>query len=174
MPTPIYMSIEGESQGLITKGAMSEQSVGMAHQENMKDFVDTSIVQEVDHTVLLPRDPQSGQPTGQRVHQAFAVTKVLDRASPLLMQALVTAENLTVTLKWYRPSKLGGLEHYYTTTLEKAIVVDIKTYMPHCQDKNNADFTHLERVQFSYKDIRWEHVVATTEAQDSWENIKIT
>ncbi|WP_252724590.1 type VI secretion system tube protein Hcp, partial [Acinetobacter baumannii] len=37
------------------------------------------------HEVIIPRDPQSGQPTGQRVHKPVVITKVFDKASPLLL-----------------------------------------------------------------------------------------
>ena len=66
MPTPAYMRIEGEKQGLITAGTFTEDSVGNIYQEGHEDEV---LVQGFEHQVLLPRDPQSGQPTGQRVHK---------------------------------------------------------------------------------------------------------
>ncbi|WP_458024188.1 type VI secretion system tube protein TssD, partial [Pseudomonas aeruginosa] len=73
------------------------------------------------------RDPQSGQPTGQRVHKPVVITKVFDKASPLLLAALTSGERLTkVEIQWYRTSAAGTQEHYYTTVLEDAIIVDIK------------------------------------------------
>ena len=66
MPTPAYMSITGETQGDITKDAYSADSVGNSWQEA---HVDEFLVQELDHVLTIPRDPQSGQPTGQRVHK---------------------------------------------------------------------------------------------------------
>ncbi|NOR56491.1 MAG: type VI secretion system tube protein Hcp, partial [Sulfurovum sp.] len=62
-----------------------------------------------------PYSPLSGQPSGQRVHAPYVVTKVLDKASPLLMNALVTGETLTkIEIKKYRTNYEGKLEHYYT------------------------------------------------------------
>ncbi len=95
--------------------------------------------------MIIPRDPQSGQPTGQRVHKPVVITKVFDKASPLLLAALTSGERLTkVEIQWYRTSAAGTQEHYYTTVLEDAIIVDIKDYMHNCQDPGNAHFTHLE------------------------------
>ncbi|MGU3846599.1 type VI secretion system tube protein TssD, partial [Vibrio diabolicus] len=89
--TPAYMSIQGETQGHITKDTYSADSVGNTWQEA---HVDEFLVQELDHVLTVPRDPQSGQPTGQRVHRPLVVTKVQDRSSPLLFNALVSGEKL--------------------------------------------------------------------------------
>ena len=50
------------------------------------------------HEVISPRDPQSGLPTGKRMHKPFVITKELDKSSPLLFKALTTNENLTSVL----------------------------------------------------------------------------
>ncbi|MCJ8501791.1 Hcp family type VI secretion system effector [Desulfatitalea alkaliphila] len=166
MPTPAYLTIEGNSQGLITQGAFTEESVGNIYQEGHEDEV---LVQALSHDITIPRDPQSGQPTGQRVHKPLVITKVLDKASPLLCNALCSGERLTkCTIKFYRTSADGQQEHYYTIELEDAIIVDIKTYMPNCQDPAQAHFTHLEDVAFTYRKITWNHVVSGTEGTDDW------
>src|SRR5690554_2104254 len=84
MPTPAYMTIEGTKQGLITAGTFTEDSVGNIFQEGHEDQI---LVQAFDHQVIIPRDPQSGQPTGQRVHKPLMITKVFDKSSPLLFNA---------------------------------------------------------------------------------------
>ncbi|MEV1661324.1 type VI secretion system tube protein TssD, partial [Pseudomonas aeruginosa] len=89
MATPAYMSITGTKQGLITAGAFTEDSVGNTYQEGHEDQV---MVQGFNHEVIIPRDPQSGQPTGQRVHKPVVITKVFDKASPLLLAALTSGE----------------------------------------------------------------------------------
>ncbi|KSE54345.1 Hcp1 family type VI secretion system effector, partial [Pseudomonas aeruginosa] len=150
----------GTKQGLITAGAFTEDSVGNTYQEGHEDQV---MVQGFNHEVIIPRDPQSGQPTGQRVHKPVVITKVFDKASPLLLAALTSGERLTkVEIQWYRTSAAGTQEHYYTTVLEDAIIVDIKDYMHNCQDPGNAHFTHLEDVHFTYRKITWTHEVSGT------------
>ncbi|RPX12267.1 Hcp family type VI secretion system effector [Pseudomonas aeruginosa] len=166
MATPAYMSITGTKQGLITAGAFTEDSVGNTYQEGHEDQV---MVQGFNHEVIIPRDPQSGQPTGQRVHKPVVITKVFDKASPLLLAALTSGERLTkVEIQWYRTSAAGTQEHYYTTVLEDAIIVDIKDYMHNCQDPGNAHFTHLEDVHFTYRKITWTHEVSGTSGSDDW------
>ncbi|KTC20275.1 hypothetical protein AO390_26970 [Pseudomonas marginalis ICMP 11289] len=147
MATPAYMSITGTKQGLITAGAFTADSVGNTYQEGHEDQV---MVQGFSHEVIIPRDPQSGQPTGQRVHKPVKITKVFDKSSPLLLAALTSGERLT------------------EITIEDAIIVDIKDYMHNCQDPANAHFTHLEDVEFTYRKITWTHEVSGTSGSDDW------
>jgi type VI secretion system secreted protein Hcp len=115
MATPAYMSVTGEKQGLITAGAFTADSVGNTYQEGHEDQV---MVQAFTHDVIIPRDPQSGQPTGQRVHKPVVITKVYDKASPLLQAALTSGERMSeIVIQWYRTSAQGTQEHYYTTKL---------------------------------------------------------
>ncbi len=166
MPTPAYMTIEGNSQGNITQDAFTEDSVGNIWQEGHENEI---LVQAFKHNVMIPRDPRSGQPTGQRVHQPMTVTKIFDKASPLLYNALCSGELLTtVEIKWYRTAPSGVQEHYFTIKMEDAIIVDIQGYMPNCQDPANDAFTHLEDISFSYRSITWNHEVAGTSGSDDW------
>ena len=64
MPIPAYMSVEGVTQGLITEGALTEESVGNMYQEGHDD---SFMVQAFEHCINIPRDSQSGQPSGTAV-----------------------------------------------------------------------------------------------------------
>ena len=115
MPTPCYISIKGQTQGDITAGAFTADSVGDIFVEGHEDEM---MVQEFDHIVTVPTDPQSGQPSGQRVHKPFKFTVALNKAVPLMYNALASGEKITeVELKWYRTSVEGKQEHYFSTKL---------------------------------------------------------
>ena len=166
MPTPAYMSIEGTKQGNITQGTLTADSVGNIWQQGHEDEI---LVEAFKHTVMVPTDPQSGQPTGQRVHRPLTITKVYDKSSPLLYQALTSGERLPkVVIKWYRTTLEGQLEHYFSHELEDAVIVDITAKMPNCQDPSQAHFTHLEDVTFTYRKITWTHQKASTAGSDDW------
>ncbi|SDB02371.1 type VI secretion system secreted protein Hcp [Pseudomonas sp. NFACC23-1] len=166
MATPAYMTITDNHQILLTEKAFTADSVGNIYQEGHKDEI---MVQGFQHQVTIPRDPQSGQPTGQRIHQPLVITKVFDRTSPMLQEVLCRGETLAkVEIKWYRTSASGTQEHYYTTTLEDAIIVEIKDYMLNCQDPANSHFTHLQDVHFSYRKITWNHIACSTLGVDDW------
>ena len=166
MPTPAYLSIEGATQGNITEGAFTEDSVGNVYQEGHENEI---LVEAFSHTVTVPTDPQSGQPTGQRVHKPLTITKVFDKSSPMLYTALSTGERLpTCEIKWYRTSSQGTQQHYFTIKLEDAIITNITARMPNCQDPSQAHFTHLEDVSFSYRKITWTHEIGSTSGEDDW------
>ncbi|WP_299011529.1 Hcp family type VI secretion system effector [uncultured Shewanella sp.] len=166
MPTPCYISIEGQTQGNITAGAFTSDSVGDIFVEGHEDEM---LVQEFKHVVTVPTDPQSGQPSGQRVHKPFIFTVALNKAVPLMYNALSTGEKLNkVVLNWYRTSIEGKQEHFFSTTLEGATIVDINCHMPHCQDPTQADFTQLVQVSLAYRKIDWDHTSAGTSGSDDW------
>ncbi|MFR0716264.1 Hcp family type VI secretion system effector [Pseudomonas putida] len=166
MPTPAYIKIEGQTQGNITAGAFTSDSVGNVFVEGHEDEI---LVQEIKHLISVPTDPQSGQPSGQRVHKPFTFTSSLNKATPLMYQALASGEMLpTVEINWYRTSVEGKQEHFFTTKLEDATIVEISTVLPHAQRSENADFTQLIEVSMAYRKIAWSHVTAGTEGADDW------
>lgn len=157
MPRPAYMTIEGENQGEI-KGSC-----------DLKGREDTILVQKVEHEVHIPSDPQTGLAKGTRVHGPLTIVMEVDKAMPLLYQALCTGEHLTsVELKWFRIAKDGKEEHYFTTKLEDAIIVKIRSWMPDCLDKASGPYSYMADVHFTYRKAIWRHEVDTTEAQDDW------
>jgi len=103
------------------------------------------------------------------VHKPLTFTSALNKASPLLYQALATGEMLpTVEVRWFRTSTDGKQEHFFTTKLEEATVVDIHTVLPHAQDSENENYTQLIKTSLAYRKVSWSHVVAGTEASDDW------
>lgn len=71
MSTPCFITIEGEAQGLITASAMSVNSIG---EIGLEGYDDEMLVQQFTHNVTVPTNPQSGSPSGKRVHKPFKFT----------------------------------------------------------------------------------------------------
>jgi type VI secretion system secreted protein Hcp len=166
MPTPAYVTIEGVQQGAITSGNFTAESVGNVWQEAHQD---EALVEAFEHEITIPNDPQSGQPTGQRVHGPFKFTKIYDKCSPLLENALCSGERLTkVEFKWYRTNMEGQQEHYFTHLFEDAVMVLGKSYMYNCQDPTKSSFTHLEEWWCTYRKVTWTHEVSGTSGSDDW------
>ena len=131
------------------------------------------MAQEVSHLVEVPTDPQSGQPSGQRVHKPFSFTCSLNKSVPLLYNALTKGEKLPkVEVHWFRTSTSGGQEHFFTTILEDAIITSINLVMPNAQDKDNSDKTELFKVSMNYRKVIWEHSSAGTSGSDDWRETK--
>lgn len=165
MPVPAYIKISGQTQGNITQGAFTADSVGNVYQEGHED---ECLVQAMDGTVKIPRDPQSGQPTGTRVHEPAGFTKTFDKASPLLWQALASGEVLQIEQRFYRTAMTGQQEHYFTIKWTDAVLVDGKAYMPNCLDPACQQFQHMEDWKFTYRKIEWTHEKCGTSGSDDW------
>jgi type VI secretion system secreted protein Hcp len=165
MPTPGYITVNGATQGNITSGAFTAASVGNIYQSGHED---SCLVEAMTCEVMIPRDPQSGQPTGQRVHQPSTFTKVFDKASPMLWQALCSGEVLQIAMDFYRTSMAGTQEKYFTIKWTDAVLVDGKGYMPNCLDPSMSSFTNMETWSFTYRKIEWDHDVAGTSGSDDW------
>ncbi len=166
MPTVGYIEIEGSKSGKMTDQVNTVESMGNTYQSEHEG---TATVQAFKHQIIVPRDVQSGQPTGARVHQPFVFTKVFDRSSPLLFAAMCEGERLTkVRLTWWRTAMTGKQEHYFTHELEDAVIVDINSFMPNAQDPAMAHFSHLEEVSLAYRKITWTHEISGTSGSDDW------
>ncbi|MBO3630897.1 type VI secretion system tube protein Hcp, partial [Pseudomonas aeruginosa] len=88
---------------------------------------------------------------------------------PQRMAALPSPDPMSILAsKLSRSTAAGTQEHYYTTVLEDAIIVDIKDYMHKCKDPGNAHFNHLEDLHFTYRKITWTHEVSVTSVSDDW------
>jgi type VI secretion system secreted protein Hcp len=153
------MELTGNTQGAIADGCC-----------NMQGRENTILCQALNHEVYIPRDPQTGRPTGKRVHNPLTITKVFDKSTPKLFQALSTGERMSnVTMKYYRIDPSGKEEHYFTIKLEDAIIVSVKPWVPNALDQSRERFTHMEDVSFTYSKIIWTWEVDGVEAQDSWQ-----
>jgi len=158
MPIPIHLIVEGETQGKI------DGSCTIQGREN------TILVEKLDHSVFIPSDPQSGLPTGKRIHGPLTVTQMIDKSTPKLFQALCSGEHLkNVTLDFYQISKQGKEEKYFTTKLENAVVVKMSPWIPNVLQKENHDLQHMLDVSFTYEKIIWTWVKDGIETEDSWQ-----
>lgn len=161
MPMPGYMSVNGQTQGNIEGGCTIEKQEGKI------------LVQGVDHTIEIPKSIQTGLPTGKRIHGPLTITKLLDKSSPKLFQALTSGEQLTdAKLEYYRISAQGKEELYYTVEIKNAIVTAVRKYTPVCLVVENKAMGHMEEVSFTYETIIETFTPDGIEAQDSWTNPK--
>jgi len=151
-----YLTLQGESQGAI------EGECDQAGREG------TIMVYEIDHTVTIPRHPQTGLPTGTRIHRPMEIVKQKDKSSPLIFQACCTGENVTFEMTFWRINAAGVEEHYFTITLESAIIVEMKSYKPNVLLEENEPYHDMERILFSYKKMIMECVTGSTSAEDDW------
>jgi type VI secretion system secreted protein Hcp len=147
-----YIAIKGATQGEITKDASTASSIGNIWQEGHEG---ESIVYAFQSNAIVPREPS-------------VFVKPLDKASPMLWQALATGENLEVELKFWRTSISGTQEHYYTIKWTDAVLVEGKAILPDTNDSANDSRGHQEEWSFTYRKCEWTHEKAGTSASDDW------
>ncbi len=165
MSQPLYIKITGKTQKEFHTGAFSEASVGSVAQGSHENEI---FCQAFSYEIFVPRDPQSGAPTAKRVHQPAIFTKYVDKASPMIMQAIATGESLTIEANYYRTTTAGEQEQYYTATFSECTLVRLHTYTPMALDPANGPFRDMEEVHFTYAEINLEHKPGGTSAVDNW------
>ena len=169
MSQPLYLTITGATQGQISQNAFTANSVGNIYQEGQENTV---FCQALSYHVTLPRDPQSGQVTGQRVHMPATLLKYVDQASPLLLTSIASGEVLQITADYYRTSTAGKQEKYYTVQFTDVILVELRPHTPNALDPNNAPYRDMEEIKFTYRAIDVTHVVGGTSGSDDWRKPK--
>ena len=151
MVTSSFMKIVGIKQGLISDGAFTPESVGHVYQEGHEDEI---YIESYNCGSTLPTN-ENGFISGTRVHKSLSVTKLVDKSSPLLMEALNKGETLSeVELKLYRTSYTGMPQHYFTIALTDAVVSSLDLL----QSRENVDFR--------YRKIEFRHETASTSSSD--------
>jgi type VI secretion system secreted protein Hcp len=160
-----YVKVTGATQGDISKGAFTADSVGDGWQEGHEDEM---FCQSLSYEISIPRDPQSGNVTGQRVHKPAQILKYVDKASPMLMQAIASGEMLQLEAHFYRTATAGKQVKYYTIKFTDAILVNYRQNTPNALDPANGPFRDMEELDFTYRKIEVTHDVAGTSGADDW------
>ncbi|AZD08945.1 Secreted protein Hcp [Pseudomonas chlororaphis] len=152
-----YMTITGKTQGLISAGCSTQDSIGNKCQAAHTDEI---MVLSYSHNMINVGN--INKPT----HSPITVTKNIDKSSPLLAQALSSREEVTCSISFYRISSFGYQEKFYTVEISGGIIADLTVEMPHIVLQNDAE--PQEHLAIRYRDITWTHHVAGTSGHSSW------
>ncbi|WP_318390176.1 type VI secretion system tube protein TssD [Enterobacter sp.] len=140
----VYLRINGEWQGNISAGCGTEASIGNRWQLGHEN------------EIMCLSLAQSMTSTGQQAHhQGLQFCKMIDKSSPLLMQAINDNEPLKLDFDFYRINPFGRMEKYYRIELRGALIN--RTWATY------ADNLHSEYITVSYEYILCQHLIAGTE-----------
>lgn len=130
-----YMTIDGSKQGKLKGEAMSERIAlsGVSH------------------------DAATGMATGKRMHGEITVTKVLDAASPKLMQAMNTHEPLNDVTIVFQSTGAGAGKAVQTVNLKDAFISSVQV----------SGRTEAIRIEYGTIMVTWTNGGKT--ASDDWE-----
>lgn len=121
------------------------------------------------HEIVVPYDPALGQSTGKRRHHPFRVVKLINRASPVLLQVLASNERLTtVTIDMWVPSLAGKEVHIFTYELTNARLVSLRPWMPNRSDPAAAGYPPAEELAFTYEKIKVTFEDGGIVGEDTW------
>jgi type VI secretion system secreted protein Hcp len=158
-----YMTIKGQKQGQINGSVTQKGREGMI------------LIHSFSNSIISPRDPQSGAPTGQRMHKPFFFLNEVDKSSPLLWNVLTTNENLTsVQIQFWAPGLAIGTgasleKQIYTVTLTNASIASMEQSMPSNVDPTTAKLSLQEEISLVYQKIEWTWNDGGITAGDDWE-----
>ena len=158
MALAAYLTIVAERQGPI------HGSVTQKGRENK------ILVIGVQHEIVCPRDPQSGIPTGKRMHKPFTVIKELDRSTPLLYSVLCTNENIReARIEFWTATPTGQEKQHYTVRLVNANISAINFKMANVRSPKLQRLAEYEEIAFTYQRIEWTWNEGGITATDDWE-----
>lgn len=106
--------------------------------------------------------------SAQTTHAPFKLIKRVDKASPLLYQALAQNQNVAGTIKYFRTSpEDGSTQLYFTITFSQARVNAIRHWSPNNLDAATSQYPQMEEVSISYNTITFTETLANVEAEIS-------
>ena len=122
-----YLSLSGETQGLISAGCSTLDSVGNKAQPEHKDQI---MVYALMHSISRSQNVN---------HHELIITKPVDKSSPLLAKALSDNEKMAICeFILYRTSKAGIYQPYYKINLSKKPEYQVLIFVtPHVTRKKN-------------------------------------
>lgn len=154
MANLVYLTLNGQLQGLISAGCSSLASIGNKAQVSHLDQI---MVTALNH----------GMSRSQNVnHQEMTIHKPVDKSTPLLSKAINENECLACDFEYYRTNRFGINELYYRVKLINARISNIRSSVPH--NISDSGGQPEESVSFTYESITQEHCIAGTSAFSLW------
>jgi type VI secretion system secreted protein Hcp len=141
---------------------------GSSQKEGREDAID---VYEVEHYTVLPIREEDARASGIRIHKPMRVIAEIDKATPGLMKACSTGQNLSqAVLDFYRINpQARSEEKYYTITLRHARVVKAGPFFPMTFLKKNKFFRHMVEYNFVAEEIEWSWLPDSVVEVDRWQ-----
>jgi len=141
----VYLKVSGEQQGAISDGCGTSASVGNRRQVGHED--------EIFVFSLANSITSTGK--GYKF-QGLRFCKLIDKCSPLLINAINNNEQLYMEFYFYRIGPFGRWEKYYYIQLRGAFISSI-----YSDCRQNC--LHTETIAVDYEYILCKHLIANTE-----------
>ncbi|MFU2315784.1 type VI secretion system tube protein TssD [Rahnella sp. PCH160] len=114
----IYLTLNGQTHGLISAGCSSQDSIGNKAQIAYQDQI---MVYDLSHAISREENAN---------HHPVFITKPIDKSSLLLCKSVSENEILTCDFDVHRINKFGINELFYKFKLTKARITNIEVIFP--------------------------------------------
>jgi type VI secretion system secreted protein Hcp len=161
-----YATVTGDNQGKITDNDNTQDSMGTGNFQS--SFANYATIYAYTNGIMVPTDPNTGQPSGSRIHVPATLTKAFSRSSPLLWQALCNGETLEIVLNNYVTNTTGQMQQNIQWTWKGCRLTDGKAWLPDVNDPTQVALPDLETWTFTFGEVTWEAPVAGTSGGDQW------
>lgn len=150
----IYFTVNGYSQGLI-QGEVTTRGL----EGRMRAVA-------VEHAVHSPYDVTTGTLTGQRVYAPFVITRDRGKASPRLLQAMLTGEQLqeVVVEYWALQRSTSTMKPMQVIKLKNARIVGIEHMAEQIPGSAAGQVRPVEKLTFLYQTFEFTDVESNVTA----------
>lgn len=133
------------------------------------DRTNTIEVLSLEQQVSTAFDRATLTPTGRRIYLPIRFTKLMDRATPMLRQALAQNQVVAGSFRWFRPnpSGTGTTQHFFTLAFTGGRITKCTLRLPDTLDPAQAALAPMEEVELTFATITWTHVPAGVEHIDT-------
>jgi type VI secretion system secreted protein Hcp len=145
------------------KGARQGQFKGI---QNFRGTNDWMVGSRFTMRVNAPTDAATGRSTGRRRYQPLTISKQWSAASPQFLQALTTAETLSVVvLEFMHKISAGEESLWQRITLTNATITEVNRIADFAALDQLRD---LEEITLAWQKITVEDVIGSTSFTDNW------
>ena len=103
-----------------------------------------------------------------RRYDPLVITKHIDRASPLLLEAFIRQLAITATFHFYRPNPSGDgtQEQFYSVEIRNGRIRSMEQKLLNTLDLDTVSMPPLEEVTFAFPTISWTYLDGALIASD--------
>ena len=130
-----------------------------------------SLVNGFEHEVKRPIDATSGKSTGRRQHGTVKVWKEIDKATPILAQALYDGTKLqSANIRFWYAAPDGTENNYFTCSLEGVRIQGHMVKQLHNRFDNGKDMSveAFDVFELAYENIEYTYNDGGITARDEW------
>ena len=130
-----------------------------------------SLVNAFEHEVESPVSASTGRATGKRQHKAVKIWKEIDKATPVMADALYKNARLpSAEIRFWKPSPDGTEDNHFTCTLENVRIISHSVNQLHNRFDNGLDMSiaAFDVFELAYERITYTHTEDGITASDAW------